>query len=1034
MQFVPDGPHVPDELIQQFEEGNGVLFCGAGVSKNAGLPLFGELVKRVYFTLGQPMEAGDHEEFDAGNFDRVLNLLEGRIEDRQVIRETVRDILTFAPGTPLPFHKALLDLSRTTEGDFRLVTTNFDTGFVMVGKNLQFETAPALPPARKKRWRWPVHLHGLLGADARTLEDLVLTSADFGDAYITSGWASRFVTELFARFTVVFVGYSLKDPVMRYLVDAIAISRSRQEVHNEVYAFIDAPVGNEVKVRRSWAAKGVMPIIYTHDSTHSRLVETAREWAELHRNGHTGRLAVVARYAHQSPVKPFAQDHRVSQMVWALRDPSGQAARKFAGLIPPPPVSWLEVFEEYGLLDLPAQASRQSWSDVRALPVNTISAALHGWLLAHLDKNDLIDRVIKSHGVLEPVFRLQVSQKIGEASNKISEPYRRFWELISNNSTVPLAFEYVHQSFEIIKALNGGTNDPLLFIQAFDQLNPLLKLGKNMFRELLTDDENAPQEVSDLVDLDVRLRAGNSTINLVCAISGHLPGNRELQLRTLVEISHRLLRVMDLFAAAGLASADYDPSVHLSQSLYDDSSVDLHSWTGLITLIRTAIRELTADKTTLAVFTDQWRQMPYPIFRRLAVMAMKESNALEPAEAAELLVREARTLLWPYYIHGVAVPLAAKLWASIPEGDALKLLDCIIQGPPGDLLAQYSTEDRQKFADRWKARFLIEFQKTERALPSIPEGWLEGFNEKFALETQNAPRPEFHSVVSNDSAILAEVSEYERQRVAEIADDVRRRIATRRAYDRLLQTWASRNQDRAQELAASFVSDQMWDEKAWASILRGLSTTKVMPESVVEIFRQLPRELLSKVGRVLTLWLSDLSEKSPPNDAFFSLWDRLIETVPMDMPGQPQDSFTFALNSPGGQLIQALVQAYLNNAPQVGSGLPFDVKQRLERALVAAQDGSMSVKVIIGVYLYTLHSVDRTWCRSKVLPLLDWNNASARDLWSGYVHNHDWSLDLLADLKPAFLGTLVHRGELGDSSKSPVSVFCGNCPLFSHWD
>ena len=62
MQFLPNGPHVPDELIQGLEDENVVLFCGAGVSKNAGLPLFCELVPRVYERLPQ---LGTNEEEQA---------------------------------------------------------------------------------------------------------------------------------------------------------------------------------------------------------------------------------------------------------------------------------------------------------------------------------------------------------------------------------------------------------------------------------------------------------------------------------------------------------------------------------------------------------------------------------------------------------------------------------------------------------------------------------------------------------------------------------------------------------------------------------------------------------------------------------------------------------------------------------------------------------------------------------------------------------------------------------------------------------
>ena len=48
MQFIKNGPNIPEELLQAHEEGRVVFFCGAGISYPAGLPGFGELVDKIY--------------------------------------------------------------------------------------------------------------------------------------------------------------------------------------------------------------------------------------------------------------------------------------------------------------------------------------------------------------------------------------------------------------------------------------------------------------------------------------------------------------------------------------------------------------------------------------------------------------------------------------------------------------------------------------------------------------------------------------------------------------------------------------------------------------------------------------------------------------------------------------------------------------------------------------------------------------------------------------------------------------------------
>ena len=108
-----------------------------------------------------------------------------------------------------------------------MVTTNFDNRFVEAGLGERFvDVAPMLPVPKRHNWSSLVHLHGriLVNNDG---SNLVLTAADFGRAYLTERWAARFVTELFREFTVIFVGYGVADPVMGYLVDALAAERDK---------------------------------------------------------------------------------------------------------------------------------------------------------------------------------------------------------------------------------------------------------------------------------------------------------------------------------------------------------------------------------------------------------------------------------------------------------------------------------------------------------------------------------------------------------------------------------------------------------------------------------------------------------------------------------------------------------------------------------------------------------------------------------------------------------------------------------------
>jgi hypothetical protein len=109
----------------------------------------------------------------------------------------------------------------------------------------------------------------------------VLTSAEFGDAYLRSGWASRYVYDLVRTHTLVLVGYQANDPPMRYLLEALEADRERYPDLQQVYAFASCPPGENEVTAALWEAKGVKPILYTTENgDHSPLYQTLREWKQ----------------------------------------------------------------------------------------------------------------------------------------------------------------------------------------------------------------------------------------------------------------------------------------------------------------------------------------------------------------------------------------------------------------------------------------------------------------------------------------------------------------------------------------------------------------------------------------------------------------------------------------------------------------------------------------------------------------------------------------------------------------------------------
>ncbi|MGK3190930.1 DUF4020 domain-containing protein [Enterobacter soli] len=198
-----------DSIIDALRDDRLVIFAGAGVSMGppSNLSNFWKLATDIAQGTGLEPTAP---------LDRFL----GELHHRNVaVHERAARLLSPEESAPNSLHYDLLRLFR--RGDcVRLVTTNFDSHFVTAANELykavpNVYRAPALP--RGYDFTGIVHVHGAVPY----ARDLVLTDSDFGRAYLTEGWARRFLVDVFRRYTVLFVGYSHNDVVMNYLARAL---------------------------------------------------------------------------------------------------------------------------------------------------------------------------------------------------------------------------------------------------------------------------------------------------------------------------------------------------------------------------------------------------------------------------------------------------------------------------------------------------------------------------------------------------------------------------------------------------------------------------------------------------------------------------------------------------------------------------------------------------------------------------------------------------------------------------------------------
>ena len=742
MQFITNGPDIPDALLRAHEEGRVVFFCGAGISYPAGLPGFKGLVDEIYRLNGTTLSDIEREAFERGQFDATLDLLERRLPGqrlavRRALAQALKPKLRRKGATDT--QAALLRLARSREGAVRLVTTNFDRIFHVAAKRtgqaFQAYAAPMLPIPKNSRWDGLVYLHGLLPekADDTSLNRLVVTSGDFGLAYLTERWAARFVSELFRNYVVCFVGYSINDPVLRYMMDALAADRMLGEVTPQAWALGDCEPGQEHRKTIEWESKGVTPILYTVPAgtyDHSALHQTLHAWADTYRDGVQGKEAIVVKHALARPQDSTRQDDFVGRMLWALSDKSGLPAKRFADLNPAPPLDWLlEAFSDerfqysdlprfhvpphvevdtklrFSLIRRPAPYDRAppmmlASGGVSASQWDNVMFHLARWLVRHLDDPRLIIWIAERGGQMHDRWQWLIEHELDrfaalEREGKTSErdeillhapraipgpSMRALWRLLLSGRVKSPWRDTDLYRWQVRLKSEGLTT--ILRLELRELLAPKVVL-KKPFR--WSDDDSSstdePSRIKQLVDWELVLAVDN--VHSTLRDLTNEPWKSALP--QLLEDFQQLLRdALDLLRELGEANDRSD------RSHWDLPSITPHwqnrgfrNWVSLIELLRDAWLEVRmGDSARATRIAQSWFELPYPTFKRLALFTASHNDCIQPEQWVDWLLAEGAWWLWSTYTRREVYRLFVLQGRHLAGAAQDHLEAAILAGPP----------------------------------------------------------------------------------------------------------------------------------------------------------------------------------------------------------------------------------------------------------------------------------------------------------------------------------------------------------------
>ncbi|GAB4160011.1 MAG: hypothetical protein Tsb0033_15330 [Winogradskyella sp.] len=179
-----------------------VVFAGAGVSKDSGVPLWFELEQGIKNRLDE-----DTRETDALKIAQMLYNEKGEKEYNDIIKE-----LLFKNSTKYNLlHETLVRLNPQ-----HIVTTNYDSFFedVLRDEGLAYSVVSKdedLPYAKHKKLL--IKYHGDFES-----HNIVLKESDYLEYSQNNTLKEVFVKSLFSNKTILFVGYSVSDPNLKLLI------------------------------------------------------------------------------------------------------------------------------------------------------------------------------------------------------------------------------------------------------------------------------------------------------------------------------------------------------------------------------------------------------------------------------------------------------------------------------------------------------------------------------------------------------------------------------------------------------------------------------------------------------------------------------------------------------------------------------------------------------------------------------------------------------------------------------------------------
>ncbi len=988
---------LPQEVIDAQKRGELVLFAGAGVSIDApsNYPNFADLANELG---GTAFPIRDHELID-----RYL----GRLEEHGIaVHERVKTRLSDPHSRPNHLHEAIVRLFGRTSA-IRIITTNFDDHFRgaaldVFGDTPEIYRAPALPLGDD--FKGIVHLHGSVRDEAKTL---VLTDADFGRAYLTQGWARRFVQRLFSRFVVLFVGYRHQDLPLLYLARGI----SAAEDGPGRYALTSPTADTD------WLNLGIKPVHYPMRAAplapHGALGDCLAKWAEIANLGSLGTEARVrGLVTSDRPLDPEDEDF----LKQSLLDIS--TLRYFTRHAEDPRwLEWISELPEFGAVFVPSATLSKG------------SAELALWFSERFAIDHFavaIELVRRKRQTLSP-YLWQTLAATFHRRNTAGAPLR-FW--------VPILLETMppngHSDFLAYMIEHCAVpDDQYTILQLFRKLGaPTLKVRRRFF---------PPEEGKPAVP-DAEVVPVGQDHWMSHAYQTHLHPHLNVFAKGLALIVTAVFEeARTLLLMYGKAGPKWDPISFSRGSVASRIQDHLHN--GFSVLIDAGAGVLTWANEHEPKFASsligQWIESDAPILQRLAISGMTGHPSLSPDEKLSWVI--SNRVVEDVGLKNETFALLAEVYSASTEKIRAEFL------AQAELAMNPAGEDYERYEF---------FNLLSWLHARAPECTL--VTEKLRPIQVRHPRwtvrehPDFNSWIGGGARQVAPDSPIPASQIAEMSLEALVAEGTRLATVR--DSFGDPLKDGfLQEVARTAAGNFAWSEaiaqealasadvpaEIWSALLRGWSTTHTPEEwrSLLAIVEGLEPSYRSVLYELASLLKGALEQKEGglPADLLDNAIARANSVLAVcvaqeqPLPETADNWVTVAINRTTGYLLDfyfgALRSLWQNRAQE--QVRMQSILQALETTIGGGSPASEIARILVTAKALLLAGIAQDWYSEHVLPLLATpaTPRNSEQCWDGYLVWGGWTQAMLPELIPAYMR---HLPEITGGSNDRSHMFCGH--------